>query len=440
MVEESSSSRQLVDESDIIESDKNDPILEESRYFVDGKPEIVPTSTVMEVREEVNPETDPVIECSSPARSSAWEPEDTDSPGVPEGYTKVAESKFPIRVEEFFNMFFSDEGVSFHELFHRKCGDKDFKCTSWQPHANFGYTRDVSFQHPIKLYFGARFGSCQEVQKCKVYRNCHLIVDTSQEISDVPYGDYFRVEGRWDVEEDGNEQSPGCILRVYTNVAFSKKTMWKGKIVQSTVEECREAYETWIDLAHKVLKQKNLEKEEAGSASNLISNEQVQLEKLENTQPQRVEHKTIDVRTSEIIPDVKDMNRVDIITPQRNVGEASVGSLLRDAITKVCTSLKHQNTSSLLLVFSIAVILVLMQVSILVLLSRPQRIVVVPQSDCTHRMSGNGGEALALLNKQIKYLKEEMSFVETMLDKMQNEHSQLKAKLNDLELFRNQLF
>ncbi|KAL6499456.1 protein of unknown function (DUF4782) [Orobanche hederae] len=433
MVEESGSFRQPVDQSGMIESDKNDPLLDESKHFGDGEPEIVLTSTVMEVEEEVNPEAAPVIECSSPAKSSAWEAQDTDAPGVPEGYIEVAESKFSIPVEEFFNMFFSDAGVNFHELFHRKCGDKDFKCTSWQPHAKFGYTRAVSFHHPIKLYLGAKFGSCQEVQKYRVYRNCHFIVDTSQEISDVPYGDYFRVEGRWDVEADGNELRPGCILRVYTNVAFSKKTIWKGKIVQSTVEECREAYVTWIDLAHEVLKQKNLEKEEGVPASNSISTEQVRLERLENTQQQS------DVRTLEITQDVKDINRVND-APQRNAGDASAGSLLRDAITKVCASLKYQNTSSLLLVVSIAVILLLMQISIIVLLSRPQRIHVIPQADCTHRMSGNSGESLALLSKQINYLKEEMHFFETMLERMQNEHSQLKAMLRDLELFRNQGF
>ncbi|KAI3444798.1 hypothetical protein Pfo_001463 [Paulownia fortunei] len=442
MVEESGSSRQSVDESDIIESDKNGPILEESKHFCDGEPEIVATSSVMEVREEVNPEAAPIIECSSSEKSSVWEPEDTDAPGVPEGYTKVAESKFPIRVEEFFNLFFSDDGVNFHESFHRKCGDKDFKCTSWHPHEKFGHTRDVSFQHPIKLYFGARFGSCQEVQKYRVYRNCHLIVDTSQEISDVPYGDYFRVEGLWDVEKEGSDSNPGCILRVYTNVAFSKKTMWKGKIVQSTVEECREAYAIWIDHAYEVLKQKNLEKEEGGCASNLISNEQVQLENLENTQQQYVESKTSNVRVSEIIPDVKDMNRIND-PPQGNVGEASVGSLLRDTFAKFFASLKYQNTPSLLLVITIAVILLLMQISILVLLSRPQRIHVIPQADfmsSMHGMSENRGEALASLNKQIKYLKEEMHFVETLLEKMQNEHAQLKGKLKDLELFRNQRF
>ncbi|MFQ6655024.1 hypothetical protein Gotur_025757, partial [Gossypium turneri] len=47
-----------------------------------------------------------------------------------------------IKVEEFFNLFFPDNAVNFIESFHRRCGDKE----------------------------------------------------TPQEISDVPYGDYFRVE------------------------------------------------------------------------------------------------------------------------------------------------------------------------------------------------------------------------------------------------------
>ncbi|PIN02631.1 hypothetical protein CDL12_24852 [Handroanthus impetiginosus] len=496
-VEESGSSRRSVDEFDISESDKNGPILEESKHF--GESENVSTSSIVEVKEESSVEAAPIIECSSSAKSSVWQPEEMDAPGVPEGYTKVVESKFPIRAEEFFNLFFSDDGIKFHESFHRKCGDKDFKCTKWQPHEKFGHTRDLSFQHPIKIYFGARFGSCHEVQKYRVYRNrqkvnsvfsntssasiliillheidyimilsstltfvltlvkpvacsnnscyteflvvvticCHLIVDTSQEVNDVPYSDYFTVEGRWDAEEDGNDSNPGCILRVYINVAFSKKTMWKGKIVQSTVEECREAYAIWIDLAHEVLKQKNLEKEE-GRASDEVLNEQFQLEKQSNDQ-QNVESRANGVGISQITTHVKDMN-------QRNTGlpivcEASVGSLLRDSFAKFSSSLRYQNTPSLLLVITIAIILVLMQISILVLLSRPQRIHVIPQAECMnslHGMGQNRGEAFASLNRQIKYLKEELHFVETLLEKMQNEHAQLKGKLQDLELFRNQ--
>ncbi|KAL0464551.1 UNVERIFIED_CONTAM: protein VASCULAR ASSOCIATED DEATH 1, chloroplastic [Sesamum latifolium] len=106
----------------------------------------------MEVREQANAEVPPTVECSSSEKSSVWEPEDNDAPGVPEGYTKVAESKFPIQVEEFFDLFFSDAGVNFQESFHRKCGDKEFKCTPWHPHEKFGHTRDVQDLGAVKRF------------------------------------------------------------------------------------------------------------------------------------------------------------------------------------------------------------------------------------------------------------------------------------------------
>jgi len=30
----------------------------------------------------------------------------------------------------------------------------DFKCGSWHPQEKFGYARELSFQHPIKIYLG----------------------------------------------------------------------------------------------------------------------------------------------------------------------------------------------------------------------------------------------------------------------------------------------
>ncbi|GAB4861981.1 GRAM domain-containing protein [Ancistrocladus abbreviatus] len=32
------------------------------------------------------------------------------------------------------------------------------KCTRWSAHDKFGIVREVSFQHPIKVYFGAKHG------------------------------------------------------------------------------------------------------------------------------------------------------------------------------------------------------------------------------------------------------------------------------------------
>ncbi|CAM8943188.1 unnamed protein product [Rhodiola kirilowii] len=146
-----------------------------------------------------------------------------------------------------------DEGVLFVESFHKTCGDTDFKCTEWCPSDKFGHVREVSFLHPIKIYLGAKSGSCRETQKFRLYRNSHLIVETSQEVTGVPYADYFTVEGLWDVEND--------------------ETVWKGKIVQSTLEECREAYAIWINIAHDLLKKKHLEKQ--GVAPTLSLNEDI---------------------------------------------------------------------------------------------------------------------------------------------------------------------
>ncbi|KAJ7950773.1 GRAM domain family protein, putative isoform 1 [Quillaja saponaria] len=172
---------------------------------------------------------DPTIEESAepdlretPSMTWIWKEENIDAPKIPEFFTSVAESRFPIKVEDFFKYFFSDD-------------------------------------------------------------DCHLVIETSQEVSDVPYADYFLVEGLWDVQTDKDVLKECCILRIYVNVAFSKKTIWKGKIVQSTVEECREAYGTWIGMAHELLKQKNLEKqEEGGNSANMVQNGKVHLEREAN--------------------------------------------------------------------------------------------------------------------------------------------------------------
>ncbi|KAA3462116.1 protein VASCULAR ASSOCIATED DEATH 1, chloroplastic-like isoform X3 [Gossypium australe] len=71
---------------------------------------------------------------------------------VPDYFIKVAETKFLIKVDEFFNLYFSDNAINFIKSFHRRRGDKEFKCSSWCLHDKFGHVRDISYQHPIKVY------------------------------------------------------------------------------------------------------------------------------------------------------------------------------------------------------------------------------------------------------------------------------------------------
>ncbi|XP_058104305.1 protein VASCULAR ASSOCIATED DEATH 1, chloroplastic-like isoform X2 [Magnolia sinica] len=385
---------------------------------------------VLENGEEKNTECSP---CPEPA---IWKLEDVDAPKIHAHYTMVAESKFQIRTEEFFSLFFSDEAVDFVETFHRKCGDKDFRCTKWYEHEQFGHARDVSFQHPIKIYFGAKFGHCQEVQKFRAYRNSHLVIETSQEINDVPYGDYFRVEGLWDVEQEGNEENCCCVLRVYVNVAFSRKTMWKGKIEQSTIEECREAYALWISNAHESLKQKqNLPKLE-GSASDstnrLHDNDadlsgSTQIEGPSEKFPDRIDS-SIQQRS-----DSKDVIRQFGNPVKGDLNTSYLASLLRESWAEFCSFLKSQTHFPLMFLIAFVSILVLTQLCIIVLLTRPPKVHLISEESFIRSLGSDRTETIAWLEKCFNHLKDEMLMVETRLENMRHEYALLQSYIRGIE-------
>ncbi|KAL6981324.1 GRAM domain-containing protein [Sarracenia purpurea var. burkii] len=467
--EKAKSSEQLVDESDFSERHMDISILEDSMLPLEAE---IETESSLGVRDDVEEDAEAVVnnESFSSGKNLACIEENSDAPEVPDYFTKVAESNFPIRVEEFFSLFFSDDAVDFLESYHKRCGDRDFMCGSWYPHDKFGHARDVSFQHPIKIYLGAKYGSCQEVQKFRVYRNSRLVVETSQEVTDVPYGDYFHVEGLWDVDGDGSESKRSCILRVYVNVAFTKKTMWKGKIVQSTIEEAGDTYAIWIKTAHELLQQKKIEKEEANlvmnvevredreaktgealllevtraPAANFIMSGEVQEDREAKTgEPLEGSKGPGDTRTSQILPGSKDVNQLvgDALQGTSN-GSSSLTSSFLDSMMKFSMSLKSQSQVPLLLVIILAMILLLMQLSIVVLLSRPQQIQLIPQADyhsATCSVSERMPEMkMAWLEQRIHHLKDEMATIETVLKKMQHEHSFLETQMKDIEQFIRQ--
>ncbi|KAB2595342.1 GRAM domain-containing protein 1A-like [Pyrus ussuriensis x Pyrus communis] len=386
------------------------------------------------VKEDLEPAQNSDPSCSKD--TLIWKEENSDAPNVPECYTKVAESQFPIKVEDFFSLFFSDD--VFTESFHRSCGDKELKCTPWNPHDKFGFSRDVSFQHPIKIYFGAKFGSCQELQKFRFHRNSHLVIETSQEINDVPYGDYFRVEGFWDIERDPDGSKDCCNLKIYVNVAFSKRTVWKGKIVQSTMEECREVFETWINMAHELLKKKNLEKQEEGiPAVTRVQKFEVhpQIEAEMGVPAERFYEPSEHTRVQHMSKSFDAAQQVGKRLLGGTVDVSPLTSWLRESMLKFQSSLRSQSQLPLIIVI-VFVVIFIMQLSILALLARPQHIHVQSPVDYRSGLGSKVGErsseVVAWLEKRIHHLKDEMRLVETRLESMQHEHALLKAQLKDI--------
>lgn len=358
--------------------------------------------------------------------------EDVDAPKVPDNFTIVAHVKFPVSVSEFFNLFISDQALNFLDNFHRRCGDKDFQCTSWRQHEQFVYLREVSFLHPIKLYFGVKYGRCKEVQKYRVYRKSHLVIETSQQITDVPYADYFLVEGIWDVQQNEDEEN-GCIVRVYSNVSFSKKTLLKGKIEQTTKEECREVYAIWTQNAHQLLKKK-VGKQEGSSALDLstVQDGDVRSNISELVETSRMLHQ---VTSTDLQPNPhENFNPLIENVVQRSSWSSYGSSIIRETWVASVSYLKSDAHSPLVLVvIGLAAMLILMQISIIVLLTRVPEVHLVTQGSSIGIIGNHGEENLEWMEKRFKYFKDDMFMVESRLEALRHEHSILKLHLENLE-------
>ncbi|PKI60787.1 hypothetical protein CRG98_018834, partial [Punica granatum] len=261
--------------------------------------------------------------------------------------------------------------------------------------------------------------------------------------------------GLWDVRRDGNEC---CVLSVYINVAFSKKTMFRGQIVRSTLEECREAYAIWVDMAHELLRKRSLEqkkdKVDRGPDESMIQNREVRSEREANTgnppDTSRGANNISVVQQSSNSTGPSPLNGSGFFRGNDMDCSATLTlPMLGETMMKLWSYTKSQTRVPLLLAISFAVIL-LMQVctlilakcklSIVVLLTRPQNIHVISQTDYIGGMgiSERPSEVVAWLEKRVHHLKDEMAMVESRLERMQWEHARLKEQLRGLQLSTKQ--
>ena len=64
--------------------------------------------------------------------------------------------------------------------------------------------------------------------------------------TDIPYGDYFRVESRWEITPAGDD---ACVAWVGLRIPFQRSTMLRKVIEQSALEESRKSVEQALALA-----------------------------------------------------------------------------------------------------------------------------------------------------------------------------------------------
>eukprot|EP00899_Mesostigma_viride_P000533 jgi/Mesvir1/10480/Mv21719-RA.2 len=159
---------------------------------------------------------------------------------------------------EFVANFYSDpKGAEFQRAYHRNRGDEDVIISEWKPHTHFGLAREISMRSPVKASFGPKSTRCHLMQKLKLYeKGMHVVFQSSQVLADIPFGDFFRIETRWDVREvqGVHRPEPTCLITIHIEIPFSKRTMFRGKIEQGATDESRLSYQGWFAQARALLR------------------------------------------------------------------------------------------------------------------------------------------------------------------------------------------
>ncbi len=64
-----------------------------------------------------------------------------------------------------------------------------------------GRVRELTFVSPVKMRMGISPSSahCHQTQRYRLFEGgAHLVLESSQTMNDIPFGDHFTVESRWD--------------------------------------------------------------------------------------------------------------------------------------------------------------------------------------------------------------------------------------------------
>ena len=78
----------------------------------------------------------------------------------------------------------------------------------------------------IQALIGPPQAECHQTQHYHMYRGPHLVLETSQMMPNIPFGDDFTVEARGDVKAVEHDSSR-CHITTHVSVPFSKSTWWR---------------------------------------------------------------------------------------------------------------------------------------------------------------------------------------------------------------------
>ncbi len=158
----------------------------------------------------------------------------------------------PVTPTRFFQLFVGNENT-FEKDYHEARGDTDVKVTPWNPHEKFGTTRNVFYTLKLSGPIGPPTTRTEELHRYHLQMD-RLIIDTSMNMLDAPYGDYFRVESQWIITMRDDQKSSN--VKISAKAVFSKSTIMKGTISSRTLSGMTESFKFWLSKARDLLNQK----------------------------------------------------------------------------------------------------------------------------------------------------------------------------------------
>jgi len=199
-------------------------------------------------------------------------------PQVPDIMQKVMEYVIPVHPQQFYDLFLSSKSEFFLD-YHAAQGHKNIQLSAWDYHGSMGPVRDLSFVTALKGFrVGPPEALCLQTQRVGVYAGSHIVFETSQVMNDIPYGDHFKVETRWDIfpevpeggdgdvgDNAGDDSESSSKLIIHIAVPFTKSTMFKKFIEKGATETLMEAYQIFKRLAAQKLENRGEDDEDAAS-------------------------------------------------------------------------------------------------------------------------------------------------------------------------------
>ncbi|GFR45949.1 hypothetical protein Agub_g7415, partial [Astrephomene gubernaculifera] len=189
-----------------------------------------------------------------------WVPEARPAPPLLPGCRHVLHSSLPGCPREFFEAVLADSAPFFEDFLDSQ-GNRRINLTSWKRHPQLGHVRDLHFTAPIKGAFGnwgVSHTACYQSHRFCLYTPDHIVFESSQTMTDIPYGDCFTVDQRWDVKRDAGAEpdKPQITFDVHVRVPFTSRCLFKGVIESGSFKQVQETFANFVEQLRPVMQER----------------------------------------------------------------------------------------------------------------------------------------------------------------------------------------